>query len=460
MRNAPSLKLCMIMGVFLFLFFYSQEHVMVWVHFLLLFACIIYAAKLGGIGVGMAGGIGMAIAVFLLGLPPGPIPIDVILIIMAVIFTCSVMHVAGGMDFMVRVASNILRRNPKYINILAPTITFFLTVFSGTGFTTMAVLNVIQEVAKQNGVRPSQPLTSAVVSSQIAISASPISAATAAMYVVVEGMGVSFGQALAVILPAGLFGAAVASLISAFQGVDLAKDPIFQERMKKGLVAMGSKDQQQKALPKGAALSVGIFLAGVVFVVLMLLFKKEIGHTLGSRDIIVITMLLAGMLMFWFCDVPLTKIKESSIFHGGYESLIVILGICWLSSTIIETYIPDIKLHATELLRQYPSLLALAFFCVSALLFSQGATSALLVPVAASLGCEPAMILACFVAVSGIFVTNVYPTSAFAVSCDDTGSYMGKWSGFFVINHPFFLPGILGLAAAIPFGFLMASFVF
>ena len=433
---------------------------MVWIHFLLLFACIIYAAKLGGIGVGMAGGLGMAIAVFALGLPPGPIPIDVILIIMAVLFTCSVMHVAGGMDYMVRVASRILRNNPKYINILAPSITFLLTIFSGTGFTTMAVLNVIQEVAKQNGVRPSQPLTSAVVASQIAISASPISAATAAMYVVVEGMGVSFGQALGVILPAGLFGAAVASLISSFQGVELAKDPIFQQRMKDGLVSMSSEAEREKALPKGAALSVGIFLLGVVFVVLMLLFKKEIGHTLGSRDIIVITMLFAGLLMYWFCDVPLAKIKESTIFHGGYESLIVILGICWLSSTVIDVYIPEIKEQATALLSQYPSLLAVAFFCVSALLFSQGATSALLVPVAASLGCDAPMILACFVAVSGIFVTNVYPTSAFAVSCDDTGSYMGKWSGSFVINHPFFLPGGLGLLAAIPFGFMMASFVF
>ena len=315
-------------------------------------------------------------------------------------------------------------------------------------------------VAKQNGVRPSQPLTSAVVASQIAISASPISAATAAMWVVVETMGVSFGQVLCVILPAGLFGAAVASLISAFQGVDLEKDPIFQARMKAGLVAMSSQEQRDAPLPKGAKLSVVIFLLSVVFIVAMLLFKKEIGHTLGSRDIIVITMLFISMLMYWFCDVELTKIKNSSIFKGGYESLVVILGICWLASTVIGIYIPTIKEQATVLLGQYPGLLALAFFCVSALLFSQGATSALLVPVAASLGCDAPMILACFVAVSGIFVTNVYPTSAFAISCDDTGSFMGKWSGTYVINHPFFLPGCLGLVAAIPFGFLMAGLVF
>ena len=127
---------------------------------------------------------------------------------------------------------------------------------------------------------------------------------------------------------------------------------------------------------------------------------------------------------------------------------------------MIGVYIPTIKEQATTLLAQYPGLLALAFFGVSALLFSQGATSALLVPVAASLGCDAPMILACFVAVSGIFVTNVYPTSAFAVSCDDTGSYMGKWSGSFVINHPFFLPGCVGLLAAIPFGFFMTKLVF
>ena len=195
-----------------------------------------------------------------------------------------------------------------------------------------------------------------------------------------------------------------------------------------------------------------IFLLSVVFIVAMLLFKKEIGHTLGSRDIIVITMLFISMLMYWFCDVELTKIKNSSIFKGGYESLVVILGICWLASTVIDIYIPTIKEQATVLLGQYPGLLALAFFCVSALLFSQGATSALLVPVAASLGCDAPMILACFVAVSGIFVTNVYPTSAFAISCDDTGSFMGKWSGTYVINHPFFLPGCLGHPVRLPHG--------
>ena len=52
----------------------TKEILMIFLEIILLFGCIIYAAKLGGIGVGMAGGLGMAIAVFVLGLKPGAIP--------------------------------------------------------------------------------------------------------------------------------------------------------------------------------------------------------------------------------------------------------------------------------------------------------------------------------------------------------------------------------------------------
>lgn len=420
---------------------------MIFLEIILLFGCIIYAAKLGGIGVGMAGGLGMAIAVFVLGLKPGAIPIDVILIILSVIFAISCMQLAGGMDYMVKLASKLLRSNPKYINILAPAVTFVLTVLGGTGYTAMSVLNVIQEVAKENHVRPFQPLTSAVIASQIAITASPISAATAAMYVVVEKMGVSFGQALAVIVPSAVFGAIVTVIISSMQGVDLDKDPIFQKRLKEGLVSMKTKKEAEKPTTRKAKVSVAIFLLAVVFIVALLLFKPYIGHTLGSRDIIII------------CDISLDRIKNTPIF-GGMESLVVVLGIVWMSSTIIGAHIPEIKTQATALLEQYPALLAVAFFCVSALLFSQGATAALLAPVAASLGVDASTILASFVACSALYITNIYPTTAFAIACDDTGSFMDrKWNVSWVINHPFFLPGIVGLVAAVPFGFLISKMV-
>lgn len=191
---------------------------MVYLHVVLLIGIIILAARLGGIGVGLAGGLGMAIAVFLFGIKPGEMPIDVILIILSVILALSAMQNAGGLRFMVQVAEKLLRDHPRYINFLAPLTTFVLTVLSGTAYTTLSVLKVIQEVAKSIGVRPSQPLTAAVVSCQIAITASPISAATAAMYVVVEKMGVPYGDVLLVIVPTGFVAICVAAFVASRQG--------------------------------------------------------------------------------------------------------------------------------------------------------------------------------------------------------------------------------------------------
>lgn len=251
-------------------------------------------------------------------------------------------------------------------------------------------------------------------------------------------MGGSFGQALAVIVPSAVFGAIVTAIISSMQGVDLDKAPIFQKRLKEGLVSMKTKKEAEKPTTRKAKVSVAIFLLAVVFIVALLLFKPYIGHTLGSRDIIIISMLMAGLVMYWFCDISLDRIKNTPIFGGGMESLVVVLGIVWMSSTIIGAHIPEIKTQATALLEQYPALLAVAFFCVSALLFSQGATAALLVPVAASLGVDVSTILASFVACSALYITNIYPTTAFAIACEDTGSFMDrKWNGSWVITPPF-----------------------
>lgn len=433
---------------------------MIYLELLLLVGIIAYGAKLGGIGVGMAGALGMVIAVAGFGMKPGFIPVDVMLIIMTVIFAVSVMQQAGGLAFMVRCAERILRKNPRYINALAPTVTFILTMLGGTGYTAMSVLNVIQQVAKENGVRPSQPLTSAVIASQIAITASPISAATAAMFVVVEKMNVSFAQVLLIIISTSIFATIICALISSWQGVDLAKDPIFQERMRKGLVAIQSKEEKSRPATREAKISVGLFIGSVVVIVLLLLFKPQIGHSLGSRDIIVMVMMFCAWLMYMFCNVSLSSIKDAPIFKSGAESLIVVLGIVWFSSTIINAHIPEVKEQAVTLLQNYPYLLAVAFFIASAVLFSQGSTAALICPVAASLGVDAATILGSFVACSALYITNVYPTTAFAIACDDTGSFMDrKWNGSFVINHPFFVPGCVSLIAAVPFGLMIANLV-
>lgn len=102
------------------------------------------------------------------------------------------------MDYLVYIAEKILYKNPKYINYLAPLVTYVLTIFAGTGHTAFSMIPVIVEVAKGQNIRPSVPLSIAVVASQIAITASPVSAAVIYMTGVLEPFGWSYPTLLAV----------------------------------------------------------------------------------------------------------------------------------------------------------------------------------------------------------------------------------------------------------------------
>lgn len=233
-----------------------------------LFGAIFLGIRLGGMAIGYAGGFGVVVLCLFLGMKPGDIPWDVILIIMAVIAAIAAMQLAGGLDYMVQVAEKILRRNPKYINYLAPTVTYFLTFLAGTGHTAFSMIPVIVEVAKEQNIKPSAPLSIAVVASQIAITASPVSAAVVYMSGALEPFGWSYPTLLLVWLITTFSACMLTALVvSKFFPLDLSKDPVYQERLKAGLVkpSMGA---QHIELKKGAKLSVAIFLIGVLCVVI------------------------------------------------------------------------------------------------------------------------------------------------------------------------------------------------
>lgn len=233
-----------------------------------LLGAIFIGIRLGGMAIGYAGGFGVVVLCLFLGMKPGAIPWDVILIIMSVIAAIAAMQLAGGLDYMVQVAEKILRKNPKYINYLAPTVTYFLTFLAGTGHTAFSMIPVIVEVAKEQNIKPSAPLSIAVVSSQIAITASPVSAAVVYMTGVLEPLGWSYPTLLLVWLIT-TFSACMltAFVVSKFFPLDLSKDPVYQERLKAGLVK-SANGAAHIELKKGAKLSVGIFLAGVLCVVI------------------------------------------------------------------------------------------------------------------------------------------------------------------------------------------------
>ena len=125
---------------------------------LFVLTAIIIGARLGGIGLGVMGGVGLGILTFVFGLQPTAPPIDVMLMIAAVISAASCMQAAGGLDYMVKLAEKLLRKNPSQVTILSPIVTYLFTFVAGTGHVAYSVLPVIAEVATETKIRPERPL--------------------------------------------------------------------------------------------------------------------------------------------------------------------------------------------------------------------------------------------------------------------------------------------------------------
>lgn len=425
---------------------------------LLIVLLFIYlGARIGGIGIGFAGGAGVIVLTMFFGVDAGTIPVDVILIIASVITAIAAMQVAGGMDWLVQLAEKFLRKNPKRITFYAPIVTYFMTLLAGTGHTAFSTLPVIAEVAKEQGVRPSRPLSIAVIASQIAITASPISAAVVFFAGLLEPLGVSYLHLLMVCIPTTFLACMVGAFVANFMGCELKDDPVYQDRMAKGLIQL--KSTQRTVVTAAAKHSVYIFAAAIVFVVLYAtLISGSVGIIQGPHidrnQAIMAIMLTAAAVIVTICKIDAGEISTAATFRSGMSACICVLGVAWLGDTFVSSHLVEIKSFAGDLLQQYPWMLAVTLFFASMLLYSQGATTTALMPAALAIGVAPLTAVASFAAVSALFVLPTYPTLLAAVEMDDTGSTrIGK----LVFNHPFMIPGVVTIASAVALGFLFGG---
>ena len=424
-----------------------------WIELLILFACIVIGARLGGIGLGTMGGIGLVILVFVFGLPPGSPPGIVLGMIIAVITALASMQSAGGLDYLISFATKVMRKKPQYITFVAPFVTYFLILASGTQHVIYALLPVIAEVSTKAGVRPERPLSISVTASMFGVISSPISAATVALLAALSSYNVSLLQIMMVIIPASILGILVGTLSIAWKGKELKDDPEYQERLKSGKILESTAVvEMAKEKVGNARNSLLIFLVAIVVVVFIGIFpelrpsyemftgKDSITSQLEMGDAIMIIMLAAaGIMMIFFKAKPGEAVK-GSIMTGGVVAVISILGVSWMGSSFFEGNKIEIVGGISDIIQQAPWVLALGLFVLSMLLFSQAATVVTLMPVGVALGMPLWVLIAVYPAVNGFFFLPTYGTVLAAVSFDRTGTTkIGKY----LLNHSFMLPGFV-----------------
>ena len=434
-------------------------------------ALIFIGARVGGIGLGIYGMVGVFILVFIFGMHPGKVPIDVMLIIASVITATAALQAAGGLDYLVGLAAKFLRKHPTHITYYGPLTTWLFCLVAGTAHTSYSLLPIISEIAKNSKIRPERPMTVATIAASLGITGSPMSAATAAVIStdLLGGQGIELKDILLVCIPASLIAILVSSFVQNRVGKELEDDPEYQRRVKEGLInpeaeAKVMEQITQKPAPH-AKRAVLAFLLGVVLVVifgsapsLRPSFEVDgVTKTLSMPETIEILMMSIAALILIVGKANVKKAVSGNIFGAGMNAMISIFGIAWMGDTFFNGNIEFFKSHIAEVVTAYPFLFSVALFIMSIMLFSQAATVRTLFPLGIGLGISPLALVAMFPAVNGYFFIPNYPTEVAAINFDTTGTTR---IGRYVLNHSFQLSGFITTFVSIGIGYLIITFLY
>jgi anaerobic C4-dicarboxylate transporter DcuA len=433
--------------------------------FVVVLAAIWMGSRFSGVGLGLWGAVGLLILVVAFGVNPTSPPVDVMLIILAVIMAASVMEAAGGIDFLVRIAERIIRANPKYVTIVAPLTTWTFTFVAGTGHIVYPLLPVIYETAHRSGIRPERPMAVATIASQQAITASPVAAATAAMIGLFSEKGLTqwgLPEILMVCVPATLCGVVAAAIVSMFIGKDLKDDPEYQARLASGQIPAPNVEADRAPLKPSAKISAYMFLCGVALVVFFGFFP-EFRKLPGAKGplampiVIEIIMMAVAAMMLLVTRIDVDDVPKTATLRAGVVAVIGIFGLAWLGDSFIAANKDVIVPAIGDWAKAAPWTFAFGLFFASVLLYSQAATTRALMPLGMALGIPPQFLIAMFPSVNGYFFIPTYGSLIAAINFDLSGTTkIGKY----VLNHSFMIPGIVATAVAVTTGLMLAKVMF
>jgi anaerobic C4-dicarboxylate transporter DcuB len=387
------------------------------------------------------------------------------LIILAVVTCASILEAAGGLKYMLQVAERVLRKNPKRVTLIAPFVTYSMTFLLGTGHAVYSIMPIIGDVALKNGIRPERPMAAASVASQLAITASPISAAVVYYLAQLSDIqhSITLLSILLVTVPATLFGTLLLSLYSLKRGKELNDDPDYQARLKdpewKKRIESTTATSLDEVLPTSARNAVLIFLLSIVVIVIVAMVPEIRTIVDGEKPIKMSVIIQMMMLCFGGIILLATKtdprdVPNGVVFKSGMVAAIAIFGIAWMSDTYFQYAMPQFKSGIVEMVTNYPWTFALALFIVSVVVNSQAATARMMLPVGLGLGLDPALLIGLMPAVYGYFFIPNYPSDIATVNFDVSGTTkIGKW----YFNHSFMSVGLIGVVGACCLGYVLAK---
>lgn len=445
------------------------------IQILLFLGPLVMGAKYGPMALIGTSGVSVFILVEFMRLQPGSPPLSAIFIILSVICATAAMTAAGGMEFLVRVATKAMRKHPNQIPVVGPLFVWLFTVMSGTGNITFALIPVMYEVSYSSKIRPERVLATANAVCQLALMASPVAAVTYVFINMVTAGGeeITLAQMLMVTVPASLIATILASLIMSKYGKNLEDDPEYLRRLKAGEIdpPANLEAEELEPLPPRAAWSAYIFLGGVIAGVVLGFFEglrptyqKEspsgelLDVTVSMSFMIPICMFAVAGLIMIVCKVKTQKVMEQSIIGTGLIAALLLLAVPVLAGTIINDHTEQITDFVASAMGISTMLFAVILFLLAALIQSQVASLTILVPLAMAGGLSAGPMTGMLGAASGNnLLASMGGLGQACILTDKTGSTK---QGSILINGSFLVPMLLCCVFAIAIGTVVQAFVF
>lgn len=377
---------------------------------------------------------------FILKINPSPPPIEVPIVIISISLATSALELAGGLALLINLSEKLIYRYPSKITYIGPFISYFLTIFSGSGSIIFSILPVIAKVSKKIGVNPSKPLSGAVVAAHQGLIASPISSPFIVALGILSALGFSMKNLFILYLPATF----LALFITCF---------ILSKKKNPNIYELNKSETKTEIPDIKAKIATIIFFAGILFIMMsgwvekirVLNVNMETKTIISMTNTLTLSMFLISALIIIICKLQSKHLISSESFKNGIQASISILGISWLGNTFIEANKNEILNFMKILTSQNEWFFGLILFLFCIPLMSQSATLKLILPLGIALGIKQNILLGVIPAVNSLFILPTYPTMIIASQLDNTGNTkLGKR----IFDHSFILPGFISTAVS------------
>lgn len=406
---------------------------------ILIFISIITISIKKKINVGFSAIIGILIYALIFHKPISEPSLYIPLIILSIITATSSLSTAGGVTYISQIIEKALIKHKSFIEIVAPLFTFITTILCGTPYIALAIIPIVTKISIEENIKPVYSITGCIIAANHGYLCSPIGSP---FIILSHLLKINRYYILSMLIVSCFIGLLFTVIYNFVKQKLNGKSEINSQYNK---ITKHNSNEYDKSKAKKA---VFVFIIGLIIMFIYGLIDDIKADVIknncikkGEMTILIpLFMFSISFIINYICNIKISDMLKQKTMEYGFKSIITIIGISWLSNTLIEnnrTLFPTI---VNETFNGNLLFLGLILFIASVFMASQTAAILIFVPIYITLGVNDISILQIIPLVDGLFVIPLTAIFSFAVECDITKSTK---PGNYIFNHSLIIPGLI-----------------